>query len=84
MSRIGERFMGTLLFNTRKGTATVAVYRGDGTFILRRTMPSGRVDERIKVDAYHDDLNYYIGEAALEWADLDREDVEVKPVVRDV
>ena len=73
--------MGTLLFNTRHGTAAVAVYRGSGIFILKRTLPNGRVDERTKVDVYHDDLSYYIGEAALMWSDLDRDDVEVKPVV---
>ena len=80
MRQSKEVVIGELLFSTKDGNrATVKVYRGKGTFTLKRMMPNGVMNERSKVDVYSGDLANYISEATLVWNDLKPEGVRLEP-----
>jgi hypothetical protein len=80
MGQTKARLIGELLFPTKDGNkALVYVYRGKGTFTLRRMMQGGTMDERSNIDVYGGDLSDYVSEATLKWSDLERNGVELKP-----
>jgi hypothetical protein len=78
MKRKSDSFIGELIFRTKDGqNVVVRVYRGKGTFTLRRVgLP---LDEKVNVDVYGGDLRGYASEAGLKWSDLELDGVEVKP-----
>jgi hypothetical protein len=79
MKRNSDTPIGEILFRTNDGNrAIVEVYRGKGTFTLKRVMQSGTVDERSNIDVYGGDLGDYVSEATLKWSDLERDNVELK------
>jgi len=49
-----------------------------GKFTLRRLMQGGTDDQRSSIDVHHGDLDNHVSEAAHEWDDLERENVERK------
>jgi hypothetical protein len=80
MGQSKDHLIGELWFRTKDGNnAIVHVYRGKGTFTLKRMMQDGTMEERSKIDVYGDDLKDYISEATLVWSDLERDGVELKP-----
>jgi len=53
MKRKSDSLIGELTFRTNDGKrAVVQVYRGKGTFKLRRVMSDGTLDEKVNVDVY--------------------------------
>jgi len=75
-----DHLIGEILFSTKDGKkASVSVYRGKGTFTLKRMMPDGTMEERSKIDVYSGELRDYVSEATLVWSDLERDGAVLNP-----